>query len=340
MTVRRLLLDASPGERRGVVLLNGQPERLLIERDGEPLRPRSGEIWRGRLRSISRTFRGGFVDLGLGRDGLMKLDAGSALTEGAALEVEVLGEGRADKGPTLRLIGPAAGDPARLTTAASVEVRLQTFAPGARIETGEIAREAADMAEETALATRHVLSRGPVLTMEATRGLVAVDLDFGEAHAKGRGVLDANLLGVREAARLTRLKALAGLVVIDLVGPAREHAQLLEAARSAFAPDDPGVVIAGVSRLGVLEVARPWRERPVAEALCDRDGRLSARTIAQRALRQLEAEGRADPGARLQLICAPEVADEAAALVTQLGPRFAVAAEVGRSRLDTDIRKP
>ena len=35
MSVRRFFFDAMPGERRAVVTLDGRPEHLFIERDGE-----------------------------------------------------------------------------------------------------------------------------------------------------------------------------------------------------------------------------------------------------------------------------------------------------------------
>jgi len=336
--VRKLYLDVCPGERRGVVLLDGCPERLIIERSGEPLRPRTGEIWRGRIRSLSRAFRGAFVDLGLERDALMKLEGGHSFSEGAAVEAQVAAEGREDKGATLRLIGPSQGAPGRLAEAPALETRLQAFAPEMEIKRGDIAREAADLAEEVVLATRHMLTRGPILTIERARGMIAVDTDLTDARATGKGVLEANLVAVRETARLVRLKGLGGLLVLDLAGPAREHARLIGAAKEAFAPDEPGVVIAGVSRLGVLEIARPWRERPLIETLTDRDDRLTARSVAQRLVRALEAEGKADPGARLVAHCAPDVAEAVAPLVAVLGPRFSVTAELGRDRLNPDIR--
>ena len=91
--------------------------------------------------------------------------------------------------------------------------------------------------------------------------------------------------------------------------------------------------------LGVLELVKPWREQPAAETLCDPDGRLSARSIAQRMLRALEREGRADPGAaRVVARCAPEVASAAAPFVGRLGPRFAVESEADRERLGFETR--
>jgi hypothetical protein len=69
------------------------------------------------------------------------------------------------------------------------------------------------------------------------------------------------------------------------------------------------------------------------------DGRLSARSVAQRLARSLEREGRADPGARLIAVAAPDVASALQPLLAALGPRFDVAAELGWDRLKTDIRR-
>lgn len=321
------------------MLLDGQPERLLIEREGEPLRARFGETWRGRVRTLSRGFRGAFVDLGLERDGFLRLAAGEAPSEGEAVEVEVVSEGRRDKAPGLKWIGRSPGPPARLAEAPSLEARLKGLEPQAPLETGEAAREAADEAEEAVLARVSQLGGGVSITIDRTRALTAVDVDLGDAAANRKTVAGANRAAVFEAARLLRLKGLGGLVVIDLVGAARDHAAVNGAAREAFAPDEPGMVFAGVSRLGLLEIAKPWRERPVGETLLDADGALSPRTMAHRLLRALEREGRFDPGSRLVGFCAPEVASEAAPFVSALGPRFSIEGEVGRSRSSTDIRR-
>lgn len=338
MNRRALFLDPLPGERRGVVALEGQPERLLIEREGEADRPRLGETWRGRVGGAAPGFRGVFVDLGCGPAGLMANEAGGRPTEGAAIEVEVTAEARGGKGPLVRRTGAGQGAPGRIAAQASLEQRLQAFAPDVAIQTGLAAREAADLAEESALATGHALAGGLSLSIERTRGLTAVDVDLANAQAGRNAVLQANLAAIRQAARLLRLKGLGGLVVMDLAGKASEHPELLAGARDAFAPDQPGVVLAGVSRLGVLELALPWRETPVAERLLDAEGRPTVRTLAQRLVRDLERAGRADPGARLVGVCAPEVAGAADSLVRALGPRFGVQADAGRQALNSDIQ--
>ncbi len=335
---RRLYLDRSPGEARAVVTADGKLERLILEREGEPPRAKVGEVWRGRVRATPRGFRGAFVDLGLDRDGLMGAEGSPHLIEGMTVEAEVAAEGRADKGPTLRFRGPGEGPIARVQEAPTLEVRLQAFAPGAVVETGPAARDLADVAEELVLSRACRVAPDLTLTLDPARAMTAVDVDLADPRAHKKAVLDANLLALAETARLARLKSLGGLIVVDLVGPGREHAPLIATARQAFAADEPGVILAGVSRLGVFEIAKPWRERPVAEALCDRDGRLSARTLAQRIVRALEREGRADPGARLTAACAPDVAAEATPWVTALGPRFSVTADPGRERASFEVR--
>ena len=335
---RRIFIDEGPGETRAVVTLDGQPEHLIIEREGEPDRPRLGETWRGRVGAAAPGFRGYFVDLGAGPAALMAATAGGRPTQGAAITVEVTAEARADKGPLVKALGPAEGPPGRVTRAATLEARLREIAPDAPISYDAPARDAADIAEEMALADVHMMPGGLSLAIERTRGLVAVDVDFASSEAGKRAIQEANRRAVREAARLIRLKGWGGPVVIDLIGKAPDHAEILAQAKLAFAADQPGVVMAGVSRLGMLELALPWRRTPVAERLLDPRGEPTARTVAQRLCRALAEEGRNDPGGQFVARCAPEVAAELEPLVRELGPRFSLMAEVGRARGDTDIR--
>ena len=336
---RRLFLDASPGEIRAVVTLDGLPERLLIERPGQERGPRLGALYRVRIDELAAVMGMAFVELGGGEAGIVKASGGAGLKRGAILQATVTAEARADKAATLRIVGPSEGKPALLEAAPDIELRLAAFAPGAPVVRGPDAREAADEAEDAVLAERHALADGLVLTIEPTRALVAIDVDLSPASARARR-LAANMDAVRHAARLLRLKALGGTVAIDLIGGGQDDSQLREAARSAFQPDQPGVSVLPVSRLGVLQVARPHRERPARELLCDEDGRLSARSVAQKLLRALEREGRFAPGVLLQAFCSQETAAALRPLVAALGPRFSVKEELGWDRLKTDIRQP
>jgi Ribonuclease G/E len=337
--IRRLYLDRSPGERRGVALLDGRPERLLIERDGEPPRARLGERRLGRVAAIERATNLAFVDLGEGLAGVLKLTgASAALTVGAAVEVDVRSEAHErGKGCGLALVGAGGGPPALSRPAPDLVERLQAFAPDQPIVEGERAREAADAAEDAALDPVFALETGERITIEPTRALVAVDLDWSETAAAGARRADrANRRALPEIARLLRLKGLAGTIVIDLIGFGEGREGLHAAAKAAFAAD--GARVLAPTPLGLLQIAKPRAETPVALRLLAEDGRLSARSVARRLARALEREGRADPGVRLEAVAAPDVAAELRPLATALGPRFSVAEEVGRDRLATDIR--
>jgi len=338
MSARRLYLDACPGEVRAVVTLDGLPERLFIERSGVDLGPALGARYRARIAEIAGDLRLARLDLGQSLQGVLPMKPGAGLARGATVEVEVDAEARGGKAAGVRLIGPGEGRPELLAPAPDVRVRLAAAAPEAEVILGEGAREAADEAEAAALAIHHALPGGVSLSIESTRALVAVDVDrAGTAGASVKAVLEANRTAIGQAARLLRLKALGGTIVIDLIGFPRDGSLLQAEARTAFAPDQPGVSVLPVSRLGLLQLAKPHRERPAVERLCDVDGRLSARSIAQRLVRALEREGRADPGAQLIARCAPEAAAELRPLAAALGPRFGVTEELGWDRLKSDI---
>src|ERR1700761_8202560 len=87
---RRLYLDAAPGEMRGVVTLDGLPERLLIQRsDDSPVQALGARVI-GRVRKIERPLASLFIDLGEGPDAVLALNGPAAgLAEGAAIELEI-----------------------------------------------------------------------------------------------------------------------------------------------------------------------------------------------------------------------------------------------------------
>jgi Ribonuclease G/E len=309
---RALYLDKAIGETRGVVTLDGRPERLLIERADDLAIQRLGAIVVARVRRVDRGLSTLFLDLGGGPDAVLPLNAAQGLAEGAAIEIEITAESHAEKGSSVRLIGLAEGPPRLIRAALAPEARLAGFAPGLAIVTGDRAREAADIAEAQVLAIEHPLPGGGSIAIEPTRALVAVDVDVGaagggDARRRARAV---NMAAIDQAARLLRLKALSGLIAIDLVGAGHDGVAIAAAAKAAFAPDDPGVSIGPVSRFGLLQLATPRRWRPVTETLCGPGGGPlpTPLTVALRLLRALEREGRADGGARLVAACAPGVA--------------------------------
>ena len=346
MTERRLYLDVGAGETRGVVTLDGRPERLLIVRDGDLAVQALGARAVARVRAVDRANALAFLDLGAGPDAVLNLTKESGhVTEGLALEVEIRSAARRDKGASARLIAPADGPPRLLEAARGLEEQLLGYAPGADIRTGSIARSVADGAQDEAIQTIFPLPGGGSLAIEPTRALTAVDVDLGsrpgaEAKKAARG---ANFAALGTAARVLRLKGLGGLVVIDLVGRGHDAPALLSAARGAFGPDNPGVALGAISRFGTLEVTVPRRARPAIDILVDETGRASVLTEALALVRALEREALADGGGRFGGVASPEVAEAAAsalgALTARLGGRLSIRGEPARARGDAAVER-
>jgi len=343
MSRRRLYLDRTPGEVRGVVTLDDQPERLILRRDDDDLRLAAGARLVARVAGVEPALTTAFLDLGSGAEAILPYKPDGRPRQGQALEVEIRNEPRRGKLAVARLLGPGDGPPRLISAPPDVEAELRIQARDAEIVTGRAARDIADEAEAEALETVHPLAGGGALAIEPTRALVAVDIDLGErkgADAK-RVTRQANLAALAAAARLLRLKGLGGIVVIDLVGRGHDGAALLAAARAAFGPDNPGVAIGPVGRFGTMELSLPRRTRPLAERLLREDGALSDRTLAQRLVRRLQTEGETQRGARLVARCAPGVAAAAAPLVTALGEalggRFSLETDPGLSRDGLEI---
>ena len=333
MTERRIFLDRGIGETRGVVTLDGRPERLLIRRDDDEPRLALGARLIARVASLEAAIGTAFLDLGGGLEAILPFKADSKPVRGASVEIEIRGEPRDGKLAIARLLGPGEGAPRLLSPPEDLAETLAHHARDARLIEGRDARAAADEAEAEGLEIVHPLPGGGTLAIEPTRALTAVDVDLGDrkgGDAK-RVSRHANMTALAEAARLLRLKGLGGIVVIDLVGRGHDGNALLAAARLAFAPDNPGVAIGPVGRFGTMELSIPRRTRPLLERLRQADGTLSDRALAQRLIRSLETEAAAQPGARLTAACAPGVARAAEPLGRRLaerfGARFVIAAD-------------
>ncbi len=344
MSERRLYLDVGTGETRGVVSLDGRPERLLIARDGDLAAQALGARSVARIVRIERGQGLAFLDLGEGPHAVLNLTSETGhLAEGAAVEVEIRTQARGEKGASVRFLAAAEGPPRLLAAGPSLEERLGGFASGGEIRAGKVARSMADGAQDEALAGVFALPGGGSLAIEPTRALVAVDVDLGArpgSEAK-RAARAANFAALGVAARVLRLKGLGGLVVIDLIGRGHDGPALLAAARAAFGPDNPGVAFGPISRFGTLELTVPRRARPALDILTDATGAPSVLTGALALVRALEREAVADGGGRFEAVAATDVAEAAApgvaALVERLGARLTVRGEEGRARGDVEV---
>jgi Ribonuclease G/E len=334
LSERRAYLDVGVGETRAVVTLNGLPERLFIARDDDaPVQALGAQVV-AKVLKVERALGLAFADLGEGPEAVVNLTAETGkLTHGQSVIVEIRAEARHGKGPSARLIGLAEGRPRLAAPAPSLAETLAELVPQSPPVTGNAARAIADEAEAEALETIFPLPGGGTIAVERTRALIAVDVDVGDRQGgdSKRATRAANLAALSTAARILRLKGEGGLVVVDLAGRGHDGPVLLAAARSTFAPDNPGVAFGPISRFGTLELTVPRRRAPVAERLLDADGLLSPRSVALRLLRTIEREALGDPGARVVARASPPVIAAAAsyleALTGRFGARLTLAAE-------------
>ena len=336
MSERRFFLDKGIGETRGVVTLDGRPERLLIAREGDDDVQALGARSVARVRKVDRALGTAFLELAGGAPAVLPLKE-ERLTQGQAIEVEVTAEARGGKGPTLKLVGPAEGEPRLTAEAPSARDWLARWAPGVTPGEGAEAIQAGLEAEEDALGAGVSLpDAGLDIAVERTRALVAVDVDHQGGGVRAKA--EANRRALSEAARLIRLKAWGGLVVIDLVGSSHDGAKLAEAARQAFR-DAAEPALGPISRFGLLQLSIPWSRTPVEEILRGRDGRETLETRALAIVRALRRALLTDTAApRWTAVAHPEEAEMARAWVAQLGPRAHLVADPamrpGAFRLD------
>ena len=173
-----------------------------------------------------------------------------------------------------------------------------------------------DAVFDRALAGTVALAGGGSVHIEATRAAVLIDVDSGspQTGSPERTGLAVNLAAVDVIARQIRLRNLGGGIVIDFVGfdDRRLRERVRDALSEALAPDPALPQILGWTRLGHLELVRPRRGRPLAEAMLEPSpgGPLvkTAVTVAHEALHALRREARAQPGRRWRLTVNPDVA--------------------------------
>lgn len=337
---RQLFCDDSVGERRWVEAdLRGRPIVLRYERQTDPNDyPHLGRSYRGRVVSLAHQFGGAFVDLGGEFSGFLPFRRGQApkgLHEGQLIRVSVSAEPQNGKGPRLRRLPGAP-----LGEQGPEQSSQQPYSLSDAI-TGADARAMADLAEDEALSFAVAIPGGGDIAIEATRALTAIDVDAGDRQSSGdpgQSSLQINCAAVPEIARQISLRSIGGLVVIDFVSMrAESHKAKIQALlTSAF--DDLGLrgEVARLSPNCLCECTIPRRARPVAEIVLDAGGHRTLETQALAALRRLEREALAQPGAKLALFVHPDVQawlDACAfqwrtALVSRIGSRFEVRAEL------------
>ncbi|MEH6665715.1 MAG: RNA-binding protein [Brevundimonas sp.] len=320
---RRVYIDDSPGETRGIIESDRGFEHILIQRESDDPALRLGAVSVGRVARVEPGLRGAFVDLG-GAEGFLPLKRNAGLHVGRKIEVEVVAEPREAKGATLRMLAAAEGEPRLVRPGPGVAEWLSRLAPGLAPISGKAAIEAGWAALEDAEAPA-MPAGGPDVAVERTRAMITVDIDQPPLPGRGLTAGDrhrANQEGLRIAARLIRLRRWGGLVAVDLLGAGHDGAQITAAARMAFGAD-PAIAYGPVNRFGVLQLVLPWRFSPLEELI---HGGVEA--LACEVARQLNHALLGDTGSpRISVRCHGEIAKAAVPLVARLGPRAHVQAD-------------
>jgi len=326
---RRCVIEECIGETRAAVYEGRRLVELYVRRWTDKDKPRQGDIFAGRVSKIDQSMGGAFIDLGAEMQGLFKFTNSPhapRLTEGQMAEFEISKATEIGKGPIVKFKQISTADrPAKISGDDLKAFMAKRFAG---IEFADATVSVIDDATEIELA----IKGGGTISIERTRALVAIDVDKGTAPSS----FDVCMAALPMIAHELRLRGLGGLIVIDLpnLRQPRQRNTIQKAAERVF-KDDPNIVkIAPLSRFGALEMTRSKPGLSLDEILNTRAGSPTTQTLALRALRQLEREGRANPGAQLSMTVRHHVMNWLEAehigwkspLTDRLGTRFTIEA--------------
>ena len=321
---RDLVISAGPGEWRAALLEDGDAVELHVERGD---RKRAGSIHSGRVVRVAKGLDSAFVEIGDARPGLAPRREGPGLDEGARVVVQVRREAQPDKGA--RLTTRVAGDfapvepPAQLYPAAggfTANLALALSAPPDTV----IADDPAILPELRAVFPGAEIGRDLPLDLDAefaaalsprigevhieqTQAATLIDVDTGtpETGSAARTALQANLAAAKVIAREVRRRNLGGGIVVDFVGlEGRGPRQRVAGALAgALAADPAKPQVLGWTRLGHIEIVRPYRAPSLSAQLGD-----PALSFAFAALKALLREARANPAGQWRLMASAPVA--------------------------------
>lgn len=265
-----LYYEARLGLARGAIYKDGLPHLYL---DGYEYDPSPAVLGTRSVARVTGTAGGvRFLALADGTEAVLDAPDGMKLNDGQAVEVEVIAEARRDKRARARFVAVAQGEPRRLSPVMTLRDRLLARA-GAVF--GEVAmdedadRDALDQAFEQACSPSGALPGGGDLSIEATRGLIACDVDAGGDHgvqAPRAFAKACNERALADLPRRLRLSGLAGLVVVDLIGQRHDGETLRRRLLNGFGGEAGSIIVAPIGRFGTLEFTRPWGACPVSPA--------------------------------------------------------------------------
>lgn len=141
----------------------------------------------------------------------------------------------------------------------------------ARAEWGGPVREGKDLFEKSGILDElqrvslpdYPLPSGGSITVEATRALVAVDVNTGPKFSPG-AAMTANIEACRELPRQLRLRGLGGQIIVDFAPLKKMHRKKIEEElKRAFRQCPVETQFVGWSALGLAELSRKRERRPL-----------------------------------------------------------------------------
>ena len=170
---------------------------------------------------------------------------------------------------------------------------------------------------DQALDNRLDIQAGGWIAIDQTEALTAIDVNSGEGSGERtleQTALHTDLNAIPLIARQLRLRDIGGMIVIDFITTQEKshRAQIIAALKTAFATDPSPSVVLGWTRMGLVEMTRRRRQRPLPDLLSDTPPsplhrRKSAATIGYDILRRLKAEAAAAPGHSITVSVHPQV---------------------------------
>ena len=113
---------------------------------------------------------------------------------------------------------------------------------------------------------------GGFITIEETEACVVVDVNTGNnvhSYSYGETILNTNLEAAKAVVDHIILRNLSGIIIIDFIDMSKQEdkAALMAALRAEAARDRANPEIFDISPLGIVQMARPKRRRPLSQVL-------------------------------------------------------------------------
>lgn len=128
-----------------------------------------------------------------------------------------------------------------------------------------------------ALEKRVWLKSGGNLVIEPTEALTVIDVNTGKATEGKRNkettFFRINCEAAKEAARQIRMRGLSGIILIDFIDMKEKKHQneLMALLREELAKDKTRTVLVDITKLGLVEITRMKKNRPLSEMLGSSD---------------------------------------------------------------------